>query len=67
MAYQMVTAHVSRLKKWASLKANMILNMIDTVFWFALFIISILGASASRSTASKALGAIVVLLAIVLW
>lgn len=63
----MVTAHVSRLKKWASLKANMILNMIDTVFWFALFIISILGASASRSTASKALGAIVVLLAIVLW
>ncbi|KAE8389396.1 hypothetical protein BDV23DRAFT_184474 [Aspergillus alliaceus] len=66
MAYQIVTAHAARFKRWASCKANMILNIIDTVFWFALFIITIIGTSGSRSTSSRALGAIIVMLALVL-
>ncbi|KAL5334112.1 hypothetical protein BJX70DRAFT_391663 [Aspergillus crustosus] len=66
MAYQIATSHVNKLKRWANTKVNIVLNIIDTVFWFALFIISILGAMASRSTASRALGAIIIILAIVL-
>jgi hypothetical protein len=67
MTYQVVTGHVDRFKRWASTKANMILNIIDTVFWFALFIISIMGTSGAHSTSSRALGVIIVLLALVLW
>ncbi|QRD81226.1 hypothetical protein F9C07_9445 [Aspergillus flavus] len=66
MIYQVVTAHAARFKRWASSKANMILNIIDTIFWFALFIISIMGTSGSHSTSSRALGVIIVILALVL-
>ncbi|KAL2847526.1 hypothetical protein BJY01DRAFT_246753 [Aspergillus pseudoustus] len=66
MAYQITTAHVEKLKRWANTKVNVTLNIIDTVFWFALFIISIMGASGAHSTSSKALGAIVVILALIL-
>ncbi|KNG89895.1 hypothetical protein ANOM_001701 [Aspergillus nomiae NRRL 13137] len=66
MTYQIVTAHAARFKRWASSKANMILNIIDTLFWFALFIISIMGTSGSHSTSSRALGVIIVILALVL-
>ncbi|KAL4928054.1 uncharacterized protein BDV17DRAFT_104280 [Aspergillus undulatus] len=66
MAYQVLTEHVDRLKRWANTKANVALNIIDTVFWFALFVISIMGTMGSRSTSSRALGAIVVILAFVL-
>ncbi|KAL4745215.1 hypothetical protein BDW72DRAFT_198856 [Aspergillus terricola var. indicus] len=66
MAYQVLTAHVDRLKRWANTKVNVVLNTIDTVFWFALIIISIMGTTGSRSVSSRALGAIIVILAIVL-
>lgn len=63
----MVTGHVDRFKRWGSTKVNKILTIIDTVFWFALFIIAILGTSSSHSTSSRALGAIIIILALVLW
>ncbi|KAL4995949.1 hypothetical protein BDV10DRAFT_187556 [Aspergillus recurvatus] len=66
MAYQVLTAHVDRLKRWANTKVNVVLNIIDTVFWFVLIIISIMGAMGSRSVSSRALGAIIVVIAIVL-
>ncbi|KAL4813001.1 hypothetical protein BDW67DRAFT_188122 [Aspergillus spinulosporus] len=66
IAYQVLTTHVDRLKRWANTKVNVVLNVIDTVFWFALIIISIMGAMGSRSVSSHALGAIIVILAIVL-
>ncbi|KAL4793104.1 hypothetical protein BDV19DRAFT_391547 [Aspergillus venezuelensis] len=66
MAYQMLTAHVNRLKKWANTKINITLNIIDTVFWFALFVITIMGTRGSHSTSSRALGALVIILAFVL-
>ncbi|KAL4983208.1 hypothetical protein BDW68DRAFT_191494 [Aspergillus falconensis] len=66
MAYQVLTAHADRLKRWANTKVNVVLNIIETVFWFALIIISIMGAMGSRSVSSRALGAIIVILAIVL-
>lgn len=66
MAYQVATAHVNRLKRWANTKVNITLNIIDTVFWFALFVITIMGTMSSTSTSSKALGAIIIILAITL-
>jgi len=45
----------------------MTLDIIDTVFWFALFIITIKGAAGGRSASSQALGAVVAGLAFVLW
>ncbi|EPS30732.1 hypothetical protein PDE_05684 [Penicillium oxalicum 114-2] len=66
LAYQLLTGHVKRFQRWASAKVDKILVMIDTVFYFALFIISIMGVKGAHSTSSKALGVIVVLLSIVL-
>ncbi|KAL2822417.1 hypothetical protein BJX63DRAFT_426988 [Aspergillus granulosus] len=66
MAYQITTAHIDKLKRWANTKVNVVLNVIDTVFWFALFVITIMGAQGSHSTSSKALGAIIIILALIL-
>ena len=33
--YQILTGHVNRFRKWASLKANTILNGLEIVFWAA--------------------------------
>jgi hypothetical protein len=67
LAYQVLTAHVERLKRWASPKVNMILNIIDTVFWFALFILTIMGTSGAYSTSSKALGGVIACMVFILW
>ncbi|KAK2752475.1 hypothetical protein FQN54_008137 [Arachnomyces sp. PD_36] len=66
MAYQTATSHVGRLKRWGNTLANVVLNIIDTVFWFALFVITIMGAMGSHSTSAKALSAIVIILALIL-
>ncbi|CAG8048394.1 unnamed protein product [Penicillium nalgiovense] len=58
MAYQIMTTHMSRLKRWASTKVYMILNAIDTVFWFALFVITIMGTRGSTTGSSQALGGV---------
>jgi len=67
LLYQTLTTYHHKLRKWASLKANMTLDIIDTVFWFVLFVISIMGAVGGRSASSQALGAVVAGLALVLW
>ncbi|KAL2787890.1 hypothetical protein BJX66DRAFT_353039 [Aspergillus keveii] len=66
MAYQVATAHMEKLKRWANTKVNVVLNIIDTVFWFALFVITIMGAMGSTSISSKAVGAIIIILALIL-
>jgi hypothetical protein len=33
--YQVVTEHSAKFRKWGSLKANMILNCLEVVFWAA--------------------------------
>ncbi|GKT62975.1 C6 zinc finger protein [Colletotrichum tofieldiae] len=37
IGYQLLTTHKERFKKWASLKANAILNTLEIVFWFVAF------------------------------
>ncbi|KAL0938358.1 uncharacterized protein CTRU02_204968 [Colletotrichum truncatum] len=34
IGYQLLTTHKERFKKWASLKANAILNTLEILFWF---------------------------------
>jgi hypothetical protein len=38
------TERIEKLRRWYSLKAIMILNIIDVVFWFVLIIISCMSA-----------------------
>ncbi|KAL2819069.1 hypothetical protein BDW59DRAFT_165223 [Aspergillus cavernicola] len=66
MAYQIVTGHIEKMKRWGNTRVNVVLNVIDTVFWSALFVFSIMGAMAARSTSSKALAAIVIIVALIL-
>lgn len=42
VTYQVCTDHISGLRKWRSLKANMILNIIETVFWIAAIVMTIM-------------------------
>jgi hypothetical protein len=67
MAYQIMTTHMDRLKRWASTKTYMILNTIDTVFWFALFVITIMGTRGSTTGSSRALGGVAATLVFFLW
>ncbi|KAH8665898.1 hypothetical protein BGZ60DRAFT_432073 [Tricladium varicosporioides] len=39
--YQVITEHSARCRKWASLKANMILNSLEIVFWAAVVFLMI--------------------------
>ncbi|KAI9373391.1 hypothetical protein BJX61DRAFT_382181 [Aspergillus egyptiacus] len=66
MAYQVATTHVNRLKRWGKIRVYIALNIIDTVFWFALFVLTIMGAMSAMSVSSKALGAVIIIFAIVL-
>lgn len=40
IGYQILTERVPKLQRWASLKANMVLNIIEAVFWIALVAIT---------------------------
>ncbi|OLN93229.1 hypothetical protein CCHL11_07575 [Colletotrichum chlorophyti] len=37
IGYQLMTTHMARFRKWASLKANAILNCLEILFWFVAF------------------------------
>lgn len=43
ISYQLLTEYVDRLQKWASLKANTILNSLEVVLWLVVLILAIQG------------------------
>lgn len=43
LLYQYLTMHKERFTRWASLKANFILDTFDCLLWFTAFIISCMG------------------------
>jgi len=43
IAYQCITKHVERFRRFASLKAYMIMDTLDCLLWFTAFIISVMG------------------------
>lgn len=66
MAYQVITTHVDRFRKWASLRAYKIIDCMEIVFWFVVVIISFMGVSARCDGTACALAVIVALIAMVL-
>jgi hypothetical protein len=65
IAYQMLTEHRTRFRKWASTKANAILNSVEIVFWLAVLVVTGMGVGRA-SGAAAALSALTLILAIVL-
>ncbi|KAF3035121.1 hypothetical protein E8E12_005437 [Didymella heteroderae] len=43
LLYQYLSTHVERFRRWASLKANFILDAFDCLLWFTAFVISCMG------------------------
>jgi hypothetical protein len=66
MTYQLLTSHVERFKKWASLKVYAILNIMEILFWFVVIIVTFMGISNLCQVASCGLSWIIVLVAAVL-
>ena len=49
IAYQLATHYTARFIRFASLKANFVLNAIDVVFWLTGFILTIMGIGAGAT------------------
>lgn len=65
IAYQLLTEHHDRFRKWASTKANAILNLLEIVFWLAVIVVTGIGLGRA-SGAAAAIGALTMILTIVL-
>jgi hypothetical protein len=61
----MLTEHRERFRKWASTKANAVLNCLEIVFWLAVLVVTGMGVGRA-SGAAAALSALVLVVAIVL-
>ena len=66
MSYQVLSEHVHAFKKWASLKAYVILNALEIVFWAAVAFLMIQANSQFCVGLSCTLSWIVIVLAIIL-
>ncbi|KAH6842291.1 hypothetical protein B0I37DRAFT_392918 [Chaetomium sp. MPI-CAGE-AT-0009] len=64
ITYQLLTEHTERFAKWRSLKANLILNCIEPVFWLALVVLKFMGISRFCSGSGCAVTWIITLVAI---
>lgn len=65
ISYQILTEHTLRFRRWASTKANAILNCLEVVFWLAVLIVTG-GTVGGASGSAAALSALVLVLVIVL-
>lgn len=66
IGYQLLSQHTTRYRKWESLKANMILNFIEPVFWFVVIILKGMGMSRSCTGGSCGVSVAVMLVALVI-
>lgn len=64
ITYQLLSEHTERFAKWKSLKANLILNSIEPVFWLTLVILKFMGISRFCSGGGCAVTWIITLVAI---
>jgi hypothetical protein len=67
IAYQIVTERSTRYRKWASLKANVVLNSIEIPFWLVVIILKFMGVSTFCSGSSCGVSVIIGLVAIVIF
>lgn len=66
LAYQLLTEHANKLRKWVSLKANTILNMLEVVFWLVVLILALMSNAWVCNGASFALSWLLALVALIL-
>ncbi|KAM0338060.1 hypothetical protein ACHAPU_011452 [Fusarium lateritium] len=63
ISYEMLSEHVSRFRRWSSLKAYFILNALEVVFWAAVAFLTVRGNTNVCIGTSCALGWVVFVLA----
>ncbi|KAJ4992526.1 hypothetical protein SVAN01_01909 [Stagonosporopsis vannaccii] len=56
LLYQYLTTHMDRFRRFASLKANFILDTLDCLLWFTAFIISCMGGGRCVGSSCALLG-----------
>lgn len=66
ITYEVLTERNTRFHKWASTKANMILNCIEPIFWLTAFVLSAMGISTRCEGASCGIGVLLMLITLVL-
>ncbi|KAH8748649.1 hypothetical protein F5883DRAFT_473857 [Diaporthe sp. PMI_573] len=66
LSYQLTTTHITKFKRWQSLKAYQILNTMEILFWFVVVIITFMGISAYCRNTYCGLSWLAVLIAITL-
>lgn len=65
LAYQVSSDNVARLHRFASLKTNMILNIIESIFWVAAIVITGLSiGGCSQTSGACALSGVIIVIAI---
>lgn len=65
IGYQLLTAHVQKCQKWASTKANAIINCFECVFWLTILVCAGMALQGSYGVAA-AMSALVLIISIVL-
>lgn len=66
LLYQYLTTHKARFTRWASLKANFLLDTLDCLLWFTAFIISCMGGSRCVGSSCALIG-VAATVALLLW
>jgi hypothetical protein len=61
LAYEISTERFAKLRRFASMKAYMILNMIEFVFWVAAAVIGIMGMKSCSGTGCTYTGILIAL------
>ncbi|KAM5349518.1 hypothetical protein ACJ41O_006023 [Fusarium nematophilum] len=64
--YQVLTQHTKYFRKWASYKANLILNCLEIVFWAAVAFMTLQANTASCTGVTCALGWVILVVAIIM-
>jgi hypothetical protein len=66
LSYQLLTTYANSLQRWRSLKAYMIIDYLEIVFWFVVVILGFMGVSRRCVGEVCALGIVVCLIAMLL-
>ncbi|KAM0278224.1 hypothetical protein ACHAQK_002573 [Fusarium lateritium] len=65
--YQVLSQHTKYFRKWMSFKANLILNILEIVFWSAVVFMTMQANTASCDGVTCALGWVIFALGIAMW
>ncbi|KAG5654858.1 hypothetical protein KAF25_010982 [Fusarium avenaceum] len=65
--YQVLSQHTKYLRKWMSYKANLILNILEIVFWSAVVFITMQANTTSCNGVTCALGWVIFAMGIAMW